>query len=311
MCKDPIKIGPIVVLLWAIYGCTKKILENNSTPIFSQRLEVKCTQGKPREEFKAPLSWQEIKRVFIIMLENVDASVAAAQPYLGELAKNGASFAGFSAVAHPSQPNYIALISGDTQGVTGDDEVNLDSQHIGDLLKGAGKRWRVYAEDYPGDCFQGMVSGNYVRKHVPFLSFKNVTGSVAECSNIVPASQLASDIDKNDLVEFSLYVPNLASDGHDTGPAYADRWLSQTFDVFLKNSAFMTGTLVIFNYDESLTDAPNQIYPVFYGAGVNPGSASSICYDHYSTLATTEQILGLSDLGKKDKTATIIDDIWK
>src|SRR5215470_9755826 len=41
-------------------------------------------------------------------------------PYLSSLAGQGANFTQSFAVTHPSQPNYLALYSGATQGVSND-----------------------------------------------------------------------------------------------------------------------------------------------------------------------------------------------
>jgi len=110
----------------------------------------------------------------IIILENANYRDALAQPFLSNLAKRGALLSEFYAEARPSLPNYIALTAGTTAGLTSNAPVSLDLHHIGDLLEGKGKTWKVYAEAYPGHCFLGERSGTYVRKHVPFLSFENV-----------------------------------------------------------------------------------------------------------------------------------------
>src|SRR3954463_5835700 len=43
-----------------------------------------------------------------------------AAPYINALAREGALFTRSFALTHPSQPNYIALFSGSTQGVADD-----------------------------------------------------------------------------------------------------------------------------------------------------------------------------------------------
>ena len=44
----------------------------------------------------------------------------AAAPYLNQLARQGAVFTHSYAITHPSEPNYLALFSGSTHGVTAD-----------------------------------------------------------------------------------------------------------------------------------------------------------------------------------------------
>ena len=48
-------------------------------------------------------------------------------PFINKLAAEGALFTDAHAIRHPSQPNYLALFSGSTQGTTGDGAVRLKS----------------------------------------------------------------------------------------------------------------------------------------------------------------------------------------
>src|SRR5262249_29701624 len=114
------------------------------------------------------------RKIMVVVLENTDYDDAIEQPFLASLVKRGLLLTHFTAVAHPSQPNYIAMVAGSSFGVRSDGNVDLDQRHIGDLLEAKGLQWKVYAEGYPGGCFLGARAGSYVRKHVPFLSFKSV-----------------------------------------------------------------------------------------------------------------------------------------
>ena len=134
------------------------------------------------------------KKVMIIIFENTSYQEAASQPFFSSFAGQGALLTDFDAETHPSQGNYIALVSGDYQGVTTDKPVNLGGRQIGDLLEARGLTWKVYAQGYPGGCFLGARSGNYVRKHVPFLSFTEVQSNPGECANITDDSGLKDDI---------------------------------------------------------------------------------------------------------------------
>ena len=255
----------------------------------------------------------KFKHVFIVILENANEDEAVAQPFLASLAKRGAYLKSYHGVTQPSQPNYLAMISGDTQGVSGDGIEDLDGKHIGDLLEGAGMSWKVYAEDYPGDCYLKAKSGKYVRKHVPFLSFTNVTNSPERCARIVNADQLDQDVRSGSLPNFAIYVPNMDNDGHDTDVATADAWLKSKFGMRVKSAEFMTDTLFITTFDEGemLGNSDNQIYASFYGTQVKPGAVATESYDHYNLLRTVEEALGLSTLGQSDAKASPIEGIWK
>src|ERR1022692_333272 len=121
--------------------------------------------------------------VLIVVLENQSYEAAIQNDLLKSLAKKGAIFSNFGNLYHYSYPNYLAMIAGSDFGthsplLLSDRQrtFNDDSAHrtIADLLN-----WKNYAEDYPASPtaqkpFIGDRSGRYVRKHVPFLSFRAV-----------------------------------------------------------------------------------------------------------------------------------------
>src|SRR5262249_22845758 len=122
------------------------------------------------------------------------------------------------------------LTSGDPQGVSDDNTVDLNVNHIGDLLEAKGLTWKAYVENYPGNCSTVSSSGTYQRKHNPFISYLNVQKNPARCANIVNATQLQTDIANGTLPDYSLYTPNMNDDGHDTDVNYASNWLQTAFD---------------------------------------------------------------------------------
>jgi len=261
--------------------------------------------------------WMELanasafKKVFIVILENTDYSEAMAQPFMAQLASSGASLDNFHGVIHPSQGNYIALTAGSTHGVNSNWKKNLDVKHIGDLLEAQGKSWKVYAEDYPGNCFTGGSKGKYVRKHVPFISYVNIQKDSVRCRrSIVDASTLRSDIENATLPDYSFYVPNLNNDGHDTGVKFADQWLEKTFGPLLGDARFMTDMLFVVTFDEDGGSKSNQIYTVLYGPGVIAGVKSNAYYTHYDLLRTIEDGLGVGNLGLEDAKARPIEGVW-
>src|SRR5262245_61047770 len=103
-------------------------------------------------------------KILIVVLENENESEAIDQPFLKSLAARGAYFTAYTAIAHPSQPNYIAMTAGDLHGVEDDGNVDLEVRHLGDLLEAKGLRWKVYAEGYPGHCRLDARIGPYVCK---------------------------------------------------------------------------------------------------------------------------------------------------
>ncbi|KAJ3270905.1 hypothetical protein HDU76_011104 [Blyttiomyces sp. JEL0837] len=217
----------------------------------------------------------QMQTIFTIILENADAANVLKDPYLGTtLPAKGYLLKNMNGVAHPSQPNYIAMIAGDTLGVTNDNNVNL--------------------------------AGAYARKHNPFISMTNIQTNASRCAKIVPATQLDADAAANNLPNYVFYTPNLKNDGHDTSISYASAWLKGFLEPKLTNSVYAK-TLFFITYDESASTSPNLIYGVLVGKGiVGAGQTDFNKYDHYSWLATIENTYALGNLGKKDATATKI-----
>jgi len=239
--------------------------------------------------------------IVVVMLENkTEAQIhdAADAPYLQHLLASGAEMTDYQGVAHPSQPNYLALFSGSTQGVFDDHVHDVDAPTLADQLEAAGKTWRIFAENYPGGCFTGASAtggpdgdGTYVRKHVPAISFRSIAGSPARCANIQPLASFEPDA-----ADFMWIVPNLCHDMHDCPIASGDRWLASFVPRILDSPAFRPGGhgLLIVTFDErDGNDHNGEIVTVLVGPDVRAGTTSGIAHSHYSLLRTIETSLGL------------------
>lgn len=252
------------------------------------------------------------KKVVWVVFENENYSDVLTQKDFQNISQNGALLTHFIAEVHPSQGNYIAMIAGSNLGVISDSPVNLNQSHIGDLIEKHGFDWKVYAENYPGHCFTQPKQGLYVRKHVPFLSFKNVTQNPVRCARITDESNFDRDFQNNNLTEFSMYIPNMRNDGHNTSVDYAGKWLTKRFGSILSHPEKMGDVLFIITFDESSSSSQqNQIYSVLLGSHVVPGSQFSQPIGHAALLKMFEDELNLGNLGRDDSKATEITGIWK
>ena len=263
------------------------------------------------QTYAAPRTGKYFDRAITLIFENTNYSAALKQPFFKKLATQGALFSNFLALTHPSQGNYIALTSGSLNGVKNDNNYDVDSRNITDLLEEKGLSWKVYAEGYPGNCFTGKSSKNYVRKHVPFISYLNIQKDSARCAKIVEASQFDRDARSGTLPDYIFYVPDMRNDGHDTNVTFADSWYNQKFTPYLNDAKFMENTVLITTFDESGPfSAKNQIYTSIVGPGVKPGVVSD-SYTLYSLLNLMEDNWNLGSLGNNDLTARQILSIWK
>lgn len=258
---------------------------------------------------KTAMNGKHFDRAIFVVFENTDYSQALSQPFFNQLAAAGANFTNFTALVHPSQGNYIALTSGDLNGVQGDGKYDVNVENVADLLEAKGYTWKVYAEKYPGNCFKGMSSGGYARKHNPFISYLNIQNNSVRCSNIVEASEFDRDAKSGSLPNYVFYIPDIRNDGHDTGVAFADKWYRQKFTPYINDPQFMANTVLISTFDENGGAPKNQIYTSIFGPGVKASSVSTPL-NIYSLLNLIEDNWNLGNLGKYDATATPIPNIW-
>ena len=91
--------------------------------------------------------------VLVVVFENQEASSIAGNPdapTFNALAHRYARLTNYDAVAHPSLPNYLALVSGSTHGISSDcTDCVVRARSLADTLAAAGKSWKTYAEDLP------------------------------------------------------------------------------------------------------------------------------------------------------------------
>lgn len=247
--------------------------------------------------------------VIIIVLENASYESAMAEPYLAELARRGRLLLNFHAVAHPSYPNYLAMITGRRIRTSGDRQEVIRVPSIAAALEARGFTWRQYAEAMPVPCY-GQDSAGYARKHVPFMSIAAVIDSPARCQNVVPARRF----DPAHLPNYAFYTPDIRNDGHDTNVHYAARWLRRFLEPLLAPGGTPPGTLVVVTFDESeelpIGPQANHIYTVLLGDAVRPGKPVSTYYDHFDMLRTVEDNFGLVPLASADSAARSISGIW-
>jgi phosphatidylinositol-3-phosphatase len=242
--------------------------------------------------------------VVIVVFENKDEAAvrgAKAAPYLNSLAGSSATLTNAHGVAHPSQPNYLALFSGSTQGVTDDScPQKLTGENLGDQLRAAGKSFVGYAEDLPQAGYTGCGAARYARKHAPWVDFTNLPASVSQ-----PLSAMPSDW--SNLPTVSFVTPNMCNDMHDCSVATGDRWAEQHLPGYV-SWAKDHNSLLIVTFDEDGGSRDNHIATIVAGAGVQQTSSDQRV-DHYGLLRTLEDMYALPPLGAAAN-ASPITGIW-
>jgi acid phosphatase len=251
----------------------------------------------------------QVQHVFIVMEENHGwNSVVGNQqmPYLNSLITNNSVALGYYATNHPSIGNYFMLTTG--QFITNNDgyngTVSVDNV-VRDLIAN-GKTWKEYSESIPYVGYVGGDTGLYAARHNPCSYFSDVRGNQTQMNNLVPFTQLATDIANHALPNYGFIVPNVNDDAHNGTLAQADTWLAANIPQLLNSPDFNTpgGGLLIITFDEAETSDSNfgggHVVWVAIGPDVRlayPPSKSEFrvqLYQHPSTLRFMMQSLGLT-----------------
>ena len=262
-------------------------------------------------------------------------------PNLASMLSEYASGADYHGVTHPSLPNYIAMTSGDPQGiscdckpdpnagdcgalscnkVSGSCACNRGVDNLADQLETAGYSWRALAEDMGvGTACNITSAGNYAVRHVPFLYYDSIRDDAIRCTeHVLDMSYL--DVSST-APAFQFIAPNLVDDmhdplvsihGHKTNIANGDAWLGPMVGSIVGSDAYKSGGLLVvvwdeddfsgaFNADDSV---PILVMSPYAKAG---GYVSSLTADHYSLLATIEDAFGVPRLGGAMSAAPLVD----
>jgi VCBS repeat-containing protein len=207
--------------------------------------------------------------IVVAMMENHDYSeiIGNSQaPYINGLAAGGALLSNYTAITHPSEPNYFALYAGSTFGVTDDNAHSEPDPTLATILQGAGK------------TFTGYIEPASPAKHNPWESFPEGFTVERDFSAFPTSNNFAS------LPSVSFVVPDQNDDMHDGTIQQGDTWLQTNIDSYAQ-WANTHNSLLIVVWDEGDVSPNNQVASIFYGAHVLPGSYDT-AYNHYNLLST-------------------------
>lgn len=253
--------------------------------------------------------------VVILMLENYGYSKIVGNPnapHINALINdaNAALFTQSYGLFHPSQPNYIALYSGNNQGIINNNQApNLPFHtcNLGASLIDNGYSFKGYSEGLPSIGSLAWTSGRYVRRHSPWTNWQAPTPGIntVDSSTNQPYTNFPSNTNYNTLPTISFVIPNLDHDMHDPillVPNYdsiaisvGDKWFYDNLTDYI-NWAKTNNSLFILTFDEDevLTYGPikSRILTLFVGEMIKGGTYSTYI-DHYSVLRTLEDMYEL------------------
>ncbi len=224
--------------------------------------------------------------------------------YIHALAKRGMLMTQSYGVTHPSQPNYLALFSGATQGVTSNAcPYSFDTDNLATALTDQGLSFASYAESLPAVGDTVCTFGPYMRKHNPLVNWQ---GTRLPAGMNARFSDLPTDYAK--LPTLAFVIPDQAHDMHDGSFEAADDWLKTHIEAYVQ-WAFKHNSLLILTWDEDDYLNSNHIYTLLVGPMVKSGSSEQHI-NHYDVLRTLLDFYDLPALGASSE-AEDIKDVWQ
>ena len=266
--------------------------------------------------------------VFLIVLENHAFNQvigSPAMPYFNSLASAHALATNYFADTHPSIGNYFMLTTGNIETNNEAFTGTVSSDSIPRAFAAAGKTWKAYMESLPSSGYTGGDVYPYFKHHNPFAYMTDVLGSSAETANLVPFTQLSSDLSAGTLPNFAFIAPNAEDDAHDcpTGGSVcldtdkltaADNWLKANIDPLIKSPALVNSVFIIV-FDESLdvdlVNGGGKVAMVMAGSHVKAGFKSTTFYQHQSTLRLVMDLLRVADHPGNSTTAPTMQEFFQ
>jgi hypothetical protein len=279
----------VLATLLALQGCGHSVIR-------------KPTQSRPSAT--ARVSGGAPAHVAVLLMENAeygDVIGQAGARYITYLAHRYALATQDYAITHPSLPNYLALTGGRTFGITSDcTSCSVPGGGLGAQLLRHHVSWSAYMEGLPHPCFQGGSSGEYAKKHDPFLYYRQIVSGPG-CSHVLPFTSLHAAIRSGRLPRFLWITPNLCHDMHDCSVHEGSAFLQSLVPGLLR--AMGPRGLLFLTWDEGSSDdgccrlaRGGHVALIVAGGAARSRTRLSTPVDHYSVLQTVEDLLGLPRL---------------
>lgn len=263
------------------------------------------------------------KSVFVILMENhnwEDIEGNPRAPFLNSLLAQGAHASNDMGIRglHPSEPNYLWLVAGDSFGVTDDADPAINGQkgrdNLARQLMAHGLDWRSYQEGIDGlQCPLASRPPYYVAKHNPFVFFDNLTDQFSKASRSCiahnrPFQELEKDLAEGRSLPFAFITPDECHDmhGHPTcskdHPGVdplreGDQWLARVVPMILSSASYRNDGLIVITWDESEGRQDKPIGLILLSPNIRPGYVHDGTLTHRAVLRTVEDIFRLPHLG--------------
>ena len=227
--------------------------------------------------------------VFVIVMENTGLDRALRSEPIARLASANVLATNYRAVARPSLPNYLALTSGSTWDIADNNYHVLPASDLGTQLTTAGITWRAYMEGMTAEAGCMRSPYPYALKHNPFAYYGGACPS-----SVVPIEALDADL-AGVTPNFVWITPDLCHDGHDCTLDVAGAWLDGVVARIVSSDAWRSSGLLFIVWDEG-DGGDDNLVPLIVLTKDSSATRIETAYDHYSLLATIEDLFGLPRL---------------
>ena len=276
--------------------------------------------GTPCGQSAAPPA--QYDHIYLFVFENLSYASFLADnlPYTHALAAACGLATNYSAITHPSLPNYLAMTSGDTQGITGDpaptNPGSLTADNIFNEVTLSGGQWRSYSESMPQNCYHAddppAPNAYYTVHHEPAVYYADIATA---CNNwdvpqgTTTSGAMISDINSGTMPTFAFVGPNddggCSTCGGDVDPQKLDSYLQAWLPQIFATPSYQAGkTAILIAWDESDNKTSNQVPMIAIAPSIPAGTQVSDPFNHYSLLRSMEEMLGIPNLLGNAATAT-------
>jgi phosphatidylinositol-3-phosphatase len=322
------RCGALVILAGSLSGCMPFSAKSTPTPAAlsiespAPPIDTPAAVASSAPSPHVP----NFDHIVIVVFENQEFDNVIGNPLMptfNKLADEYTLLTQYYAVAHPSLPNYIALLGGDTFGIDSDcGDCFVDAASLPDLIEASGRTWKTYQEDIPKRCYVGDAEP-YFQRHNPFIYFDRIRLNAGRCrDSVVPLDRLQKDIDNGALPNFIFITPNECNDAHECPLNVADAWLGDLLGSLSPAlDAAGPSYLLVFMFEEGdgngsccglPPEAGGRVAVVLDSPLAKSGFKDATPYTHYSLLKTISTAWGLPLLGHAaDDSESLITAPWK
>ncbi len=213
----------------------------------------------------------------------------------------------YSAITHPSLPNYLAMTGGSTYGVTNDASPSTNGVHGPSVFGQAlaqGKTARLYAEGMPEPCRTSDGGDRYAVRHNPWAY--HLDERAACQADDVSIDRLAPDVAAGDLPHVGMLIPDTCNDAHDCDLATADRWLRTQLDLVMSGRDWKSGhLLVVVTADEDDHHQDNLVLTTVMHPGLQQ-RVVDVPLTHYSLARAYSEVVGAEPLGEAAQATSLL-----